>query len=111
MASKEFNLYAFVAGAALERGKPFQLSCNCGGVVTILPPFQDESVVCPKCEARIKMLVIEGDPGYIIGGDSDGEPKLLPVQGSSKPHPSELSPEEHAAILAKAKEASKRRET
>jgi hypothetical protein len=50
------------------------------------------------------MLVIEGDPGYIIGADPDGTPKLLPVQGSSKPDPSQLSPTERDAILAKVKE-------
>jgi len=47
------------------------------------------------------MLVIEGDPGYIIGADPDGTPKLLPVQGSSKPDPSTLSAAERDAILAK----------
>jgi len=50
-----FDLYTFIAGAALERGNPFPLECNCGGVVTIMPPFQDEYVVCPRCEARIKI--------------------------------------------------------
>ncbi len=97
---KQFDLYTFVAGAALETGKPFPLECNCGGVVTIMPPFQDEFVICPRCESKIRMLVIEGDPGYIIGADPDGTPKLLPVQGSSKPHPSKLSPSERDAILA-----------
>jgi hypothetical protein len=96
---KEFDLYTFVAGAALEKDKPFQLECNCGGVVTIMPPFQDEYVVCARCESKIKMLVIEGDPGYIIGADSDG-PKLLPVQGSSQPHPNMLPDSEREAILA-----------
>jgi len=95
-----FDLYTFVAGAALECGNPFPLECNCGGVVTIMPPFQDEYVVCPRCESRIKMIVIEGDPGYIIGADPDGTPKLLPVQGSSKTDPSKLSAAERAAILA-----------
>lgn len=47
------------------------------------------------------MLVIEGDPGYIIGADPDGTPKLLLVQGSSKPHPSKLSASEREAILAR----------
>jgi len=97
---KQFDLYTFVAGAALEAGKPFPLECNCGGVVMIMPPFQDEYVVCTRCESRIRMLVIEGDPGYIIGADSDGTPKLLPVQGSTKPHPSKLSAAEREAILA-----------
>lgn len=98
-----FDLYTFVAEAALESGKPFPLQCNCGGVVTIMPPFQDEHVVCPRCEARIRMLVIGGDPGYIIGADSDGNPRLLPVQGSASAHPSTLAPSERDAILGKAR--------
>ena len=96
----QLDFYTFVAGTALETGKPFPLECNCGGVVTIMPPFQDEYVVCARCESRIRILVIEGDPGYIIGADADGAPKLLPVQGSSKPHPSKLSTAEREAILA-----------
>ena len=99
-----FDLYTFVAAAALEGGKPFALECNCGAVVTIMPPFQDESVVCPRCESTIRMLVIEGDPGHIIGRGPDGKPTLLPVQGSSKPHPSQLSEQERDTILAKVSE-------
>ena len=100
-AKPAFDLHTFVAGAALQTGKPFLLECNCGGVVTIMPPFQDEYVVCPRCESRIRMLVIEGDPGYIIGAESDGSPKLLPVQGSASSHPSKLSTTERDAILVK----------
>ncbi len=85
----------------MEAGQPFPLECNCGSVVTIMPPFQDEFVVCSRCESRIRMLVIEGDPGYIIGADPDGSPTLLPVQGSSKPHPSKLSVPERDVILAR----------
>lgn len=95
----KFDLHTFVAGAALEKGKPFPLECNCGGVVTIMPPFQDEFVVCPRCESRIRMLVIEGDPGYIIGAEADGTPMLLPVQGSASIHPNRLPPAERAEIL------------
>ena len=99
-----FDLYTFVAGAALKGGKPFALECNCGAVVTIMPPFQDESVVCPRCESTIRMLVVEGDPGYIIGRGPDEKPTLLPVQGSLKPHPSQLSQQERDAILARVSE-------
>jgi len=101
---KKFDLYTFVAGDALKNGKPFPLECNCGGVITIMPPFQDEYVVCSRCEAKIKMLVIEGDPGYIIGADPGGPPKLLPVQGSSKPHPGKLTATERDALLAQVSE-------
>ncbi len=98
---KGFDLYTFVAGAAIEKAKPFALGCNCGATVTIMPPFQDEFVVCPRCESTIRMLVVEGDPGYIVGAGPDGTPTLLPVQGSSRPHPNDLSKEEREAILAK----------
>lgn len=98
--ARKFDLYTFVAGAALEASEPFPLQCNCGGVVTIMPPLQDEYVACARCESTIKMLVIEGDPGYIIGRDLDGNPKLLPVQGSTKPHPSTFSAAEREEILA-----------
>jgi hypothetical protein len=99
-----FDLYTFVAGAALEHGKPFALECNCRAVVTIMPPFQDESVVCPRCESTIHMLVVEGDPGYIIGRGPDDMPTLLPVQGSLKQHPSQLTQQERDAILASVSE-------
>jgi hypothetical protein len=102
--STTFDLYTFVAGAALQEGKPFPIHCNCGGVVTIMPPFQDEHVVCARCESRIRMLVIEGDPGYVIGADPDGAPRLLPVQGGTSPGPEELSADERDAILAQVRE-------
>ena len=102
--TEKFDLYTFVAGAVIKKNNPFQLTCNCGGVVTIMPPFQDEYVVCPRCESRIRMLVIEGDPGYIIGKTADGELTLLPVQGSSKQHPNTLSRQERDAILSDLKE-------
>jgi hypothetical protein len=101
---KMLDLYTFVAGEAIEGGKPFVLECNCGAIVTIMPPFQDESVVCPTCESTIRMLVVDGDPGYIIGRGPDGNPTLLPVQGSSKPHPNHLSQQERDAILTKVRE-------
>jgi hypothetical protein len=100
----QFDLYTFVAGDALKADSPFPIECNCGGIVTIMPPFQDEYVVCARCESTIRMLVVEGDPGYIIGADLDGSPRLLPVQGSSKPHPASLTPDERAAILANVQE-------
>ena len=108
--TKNFDLYTFVAADALEAGKPFPLECNYGGIVTIMPPFQDECVICARCESRIKMVVIEGDPGYIIGAEPDGTPKLLPVQGSSKSHPNQLSATERDAILAQVRDQLEKKE-
>lgn len=49
-----------------------------------MPPLQEELVVCPRCESRIKLLVLADDPGYVIGRAPNGDPMLIPVQGSSK---------------------------
>jgi hypothetical protein len=73
------DLFTFVAEIAVQRGDPIPVTCNCGGVITII-----ELVVCPRCESRIKMLVLSGDPGYVMGRAPNGEPMLIPVQGSSK---------------------------
>ncbi|AEO47161.1 hypothetical protein [Rhodospirillum rubrum] len=100
MSDVKYDLYTFVAGAALESGKPFQLKCNCGGTVTILPPMQEESVYCPSCEAHIKVLCLEGDPGYVIGLGADGKPMLIDVQGSKKTPSHLLSEEARKAMLA-----------
>jgi hypothetical protein len=92
------DLFAFVAGAAVERGDPIPITCNCGGVITIMPPLQEDLVVCARCESRIKLLVLEGDPGYIVGSDPGGEPRLFPVQGSSK-EKLDISDEQRAKAL------------
>ncbi len=101
--SGQYDLYTFVAEDALKDDKPFPLRCNCGGVVTILPPFEEEFVVCPNCESSIKILVIEGDPGFIVGRNSDGEVTLLPVQGSEKARC--MSPEERDRALRQASQS------
>lgn len=92
------DLFTFVAGAAVERGEPLPITCNCGGVITIMPPLQEDLVVCARCEIRIKVLVLEGDPGYVFGSDPSGEPMLIPVQGSSK-EKLEISLEERQKAL------------
>ncbi len=97
-----FDLYTLVAGDALKSGEPFPLRCNCGGIVTIMPPFQEESVVCPNCESSIKILVIQGDPGFIIGRNSNREVSLLPVQGSTKAR--DMSAEDLDRALQQARE-------
>jgi hypothetical protein len=94
------DLFTFLAGIAVERGDPIPITCNCGGVITIMPPLQEELVVCPRCESRIKLLVLEGDPGYVMGRAPNGEPMLTPVQGSSK-EKRELSEEERRSALEK----------
>jgi hypothetical protein len=94
-----FDLYTFVAGAAIESGEPFPLKCNCGGVVTVMPPFQERAVVCPRCESSIGIHIIEGDPGYIVGRNPNGDPTLIPVQGSSAKPLEAMTESERQEIL------------
>ena len=75
-----------------------------------MPPFQELSVVCPVCESSIKILTIDGDPGYIIGRDPNGNAVLLPVQGSSAKPLEEMSSEERQAILENVKRQIEARE-
>jgi hypothetical protein len=97
------TLFTFVAENAIKNSDTFTLNCNCGGRVIIMSPFQEKEVTCPECESLIKILVVSGDPGYVIGTDEKGEPKLLPVQGS-KAQPIELlSESEKNQILQKVK--------
>jgi hypothetical protein len=98
-----FDLYTFVAEYGIRKGEPFPLHCNCGGVVTIMPPFQEKFVICPSCESFIKIMVLGGDPGYVLGRNHDGEPILIPVQGSSK-RALALTKEERGRLLRKMKE-------
>jgi hypothetical protein len=92
------DLFTFVAEIAVERGDPIPITCNCAKVITIMPPLQEELVVCPGCELRIKLMVLSGDPGYVIGRAPNGEPMLIPVQGSSHEKLA-LSAEERQRIL------------
>lgn len=92
------DLFTFVAEVAVKRGEPLPITCNCGGVITIMPPLQEELIVCAKCESRIKLLVLSGDPGYVFGKAPNDEPMLIPVQGSSK-EKLDISPEERKRLL------------
>ena len=101
---KENILYTFIAGAAIEGNDPFIVKCNCEGEIRIMPPMQENQVICPVCESIIKMIVIDGDPGYVIGQTPDGETTLLPVQGSKSKPLNMLSKEERDSILKEVKE-------
>lgn len=96
------DLFTFVAQIAVERGDPIPITCNCGSVITIMPPLQEELVVCPGCESRIKLLMLSGDPGYVMGRTPNGDPMLIPVQGSS-PAKLKMSDEERQQILERVK--------
>jgi hypothetical protein len=96
-------LYTFVAADALKQERPFALECNCSGIVTIMPPFEEEFVVGPNWESTIKILAIEGDPGFTVGKSGAGEVILIPVQGSDKAR--NTSPVERARLLKEARES------
>jgi hypothetical protein len=65
--------------------------------------MQEDLVVCPRCESRIKINVLSGDPGYVMGMTPDGETMLIPVQGSSK-EKLEISAEERHRVLDEIKQ-------
>jgi hypothetical protein len=100
---RRFDLYTFVAEHGIRTEEPFPLHCNCGSIVTIMPPFQEQFVVCPNCESTIKIVLLEGDPGYVLARNHDGEPMLIPVQGSSK-EALALTEKEKERMLHKMKE-------
>jgi hypothetical protein len=103
-----YDLHTFVAEAALQPGKAFPLRCNCGGVAPVVPPMGSDSVTCPGCGARIRVMVLEGDPGYLLGQDpKTGREFLFQAQGSSGPPPQTLPPEEQARIIAEMKKAAR----
>lgn len=102
MAQRKSDLYAFVAGDAVEAckrsGTVFQVKCNCGGEVPLLV---GQPLRCLACLRSIGVLVLDGDPGYVVGS-VDGTPALLPVQGSQAPPLSSLSVEERERMLQQA---------
>jgi len=103
------DLFTFVAEIALQSGQPVPITCNCGGVITIMPPMREDIVVCPRCESRIKLNVLSGDPGYVMGMSPDGEPMLIPVQGSSK-EKLEISEDERQRALNEIREKWKQKD-
>ena len=97
---EKFDMYTFVAGAALKDGTTFHIRCNCGGRAPITPPLATDFVICPDCGTSIKFLVMEGDPGYVVGQAPDGEPMLIPVQGTKAKPP---TPEQRARAIEEIK--------
>lgn len=64
-----------------------------------MPPFEEESFICPSCEASIKIIGLEGDPGYVVGRDPAGKTMLIPVQGSSAKPVHLMTTEERDGII------------
>ena len=103
---KSYDSHTFVAEAALQPGKAFPLRCNCGGVTPIVPPLNFESVTCRDCGSNIRVMTLEGDPGYLLGLDpKTGREFLFQAQGSSAPSPQSLPPEEQVRIISEIKKA------
>ena len=98
-AGESFDYYTFVADAALQAGKVFYLKCNCGNECPLRPPLSSDFVVCQRCHSRIKFLILEGSPEYVVGATPAGQPMLLPVQGSTAREPALLSQEEQREAI------------
>jgi len=103
MAKQDYDLHTFIAGAALTVGQTFHVECNCGGTAPITPPLKTEFVICPKCTAKIRVMVLDGDPGYMLGCDPSGKEFLFTAQGSSTKPVHELTQAEQEAIIAEVK--------
>lgn len=78
-----FDLFTFVAETAIQQDEPIPIRCDCGGMITLIPPLEREVIVCPACKSRIKVVVVSGDPGYVSASTPNGDPMLIPVHGSS----------------------------
>ncbi len=115
-------LYTMVAGGALEADTVFNVKCNCGGNAPITPNkvagygyakkggamkvVDKLESVCEDCGTTINVLVIEGDPGYVLTSNGGVESLFLP-QGSTSPPVSELSDKDRKEIINHMKTAMK----
>ena len=108
-------LYTMVAGGALEVDEVFNVKCNCGGNAPITPQsvkgygFSKKGgatkvvdkldALCQSCDTPIKILVLHGDPGYVLT-KNQGVCQLFLPQGSTSPPVSSLSAQEQMQIIA-----------
>jgi hypothetical protein len=93
------QLVTFVSGKKLAENDGVPIVCNCGCFAILKKGFKRERWECFGCGSTIKMLALEGDPGYIAGLNPDGSPKLIPVQGSDAKSLNELTAEEKDRML------------
>lgn len=113
MAKKE-SLYTMVAGAVLEQDTEYNVRCNCGGDAPIVPKsvkgygygkkggamrvVDKMEAQCNKCGSAIVVLVIEGDPGYVLT-QNGGVASLFRPQGSTSTAVPDLTVGEYTKIL------------
>jgi hypothetical protein len=106
------DMYTFIAGNALKSNQTFDVRCNCGGIAPITPPTATDTVICPRCSSSIRIVVLPGDPGYLLGKNpSTGKEFLIYPQGSSAAPPSTLSEAERERIISEMKDAIDQKET
>lgn len=105
------DLYAVVANAAIRSRDEIDIHCNCGTRVPWKKPFQESTVLCGNCGSRIGLMVVSGDPGYLVGVNPDGTEFPMTVHGSRAKPAYLLTAEERAEIVKSwnAKESEKRK--
>ena len=98
---EKYDLFTFISENAFRVDNPFQLKCNCKSIISIYKPFASEYVICPRCELKIKLIMLSGSPGYVMVGDGkDGPFRPVKVQGSKAKEVEDLTRDELDSILS-----------
>jgi hypothetical protein len=97
-----FEITAWVAQAAVNRGENIEIECNCGAKHIYEPPYSLEVINCRSCGTNIGIYVLSGDAGYLRAGhEIQGviQWRLYPLFGSIYKKPTELSKEQYSVIV------------
>ena len=80
------GLVAYIASDAIEGGKSFLVTCNCGRKIPLPRPLM--VMICPGCMSSIKPIVLGGNPSAIPTKDpATGKERPYPVQGYNPQKP------------------------
>lgn len=99
LGTRNNQYYFFITKNHVESQKIINLKCNCGTINYWKPPHDSSALYCKNCGSKFELIVMEGDPGYII--TSNGPVKVI---GSSVPDFNELSVEEQNNLIKKCEE-------
>jgi hypothetical protein len=77
------ELTTFISSTAVEEGEGIPISCNCSFMSLWLPKRGQtvEQMVCWACGSSIRLLLLEGDGGYVPGRVA-GKTELFDIQAS-----------------------------
>jgi hypothetical protein len=89
----------FIREGLIDSREVIDLTCMCRVTRHWKPPHENAELFCKNCGSKFRLIVLEGDPGYII---TDSGP--IKVIGSSAPDFRDLPPEQQQALLEKVKE-------